>query len=234
MQYVYLLRAGENHYKIGVATNILKRVGSIQTSNPNKVEIVKTIICEDAYQIEGRLHKSYIDVKAKGGSEWFVLEPREVIDLCIIMSSHDGAYKYTFDDKLGLMSLFEKHLQWKKSLEKKLDLIMNNYQKALARDFKTNIKSIQAEPVLALEEQNEPDEDPYISKAIELMRETGKLSTSLLQRKLRIGYGRAARIVDELEGRGLVSKLDGSLPRTILMPEGIPTEAALKAMDLIQ
>ena len=49
------------------------------------------------------------------------------------------------------------------------------------------------------------DEDPMIRKAIEIIRTTKRASTSNLQRKLSIGYNRAARIMDELEDRGVVS-----------------------------
>ena len=50
----------------------------------------------------------------------------------------------------------------------------------------------------------DPDEDPMIRKSIEIIRTTKRASTSNLQRKLSIGYNRAARIMDELEDRGIV------------------------------
>ena len=48
------------------------------------------------------------------------------------------------------------------------------------------------------------DEDPMVRKAIEVIRTTKRASTSNLQRKLSIGYNRAARIMDDLEDHGLV------------------------------
>ena len=49
--------------------------------------------------------------------------------------------------------------------------------------------------------------------------EAKKASTSLLQRRLRIGYGRASRIIDEMEERGIVGPANGSKPRDILISE---------------
>jgi len=61
------------------------------------------------------------------------------------------------------------------------------------------------------------EEDPLIQKAIELAREHETLSTSMLQRKLRIGYPRAARTMDELEDRGIVASGDGTSSRRVLL-----------------
>ncbi|MBP8017056.1 DNA translocase FtsK, partial [Candidatus Gracilibacteria bacterium] len=61
------------------------------------------------------------------------------------------------------------------------------------------------------------DEDPkIIEEAIHIVREAGKASTSLLQRRLKLGYGRAARVIDILEEMGVVGPADGSKPREIL------------------
>lgn len=61
------------------------------------------------------------------------------------------------------------------------------------------------------------DEDPkIIEEAIELVRSSGKCSTSMLQRHLKLGYGRAARVVDILEGMGIVGPADGSKPREVI------------------
>lgn len=59
--------------------------------------------------------------------------------------------------------------------------------------------------------------DDMLPKAIECVVEAGQASTSLLQRKLKLGYARAARIVDQLEERGIVGPYEGSKPRKVLM-----------------
>ncbi len=61
------------------------------------------------------------------------------------------------------------------------------------------------------------DEDPKIvEEAIELVRSSGKCSTSMLQRHMKLGYGRAARVVDIMEGMGIVGPADGSKPREVI------------------
>jgi S-DNA-T family DNA segregation ATPase FtsK/SpoIIIE len=61
------------------------------------------------------------------------------------------------------------------------------------------------------------DWDEAFREAAEVCITSGQGSTSLLQRKLRIGYGRAARIVDQLHDAGVLGPPDGSKPREVLM-----------------
>lgn len=61
------------------------------------------------------------------------------------------------------------------------------------------------------------DGDPMIMQAIECVVEAGQASTSLLQRRLKLGYARAARIIDEMEERGVVGPYEGSKPRQVLL-----------------
>lgn len=56
-----------------------------------------------------------------------------------------------------------------------------------------------------------------IEKAIDVVIEMGQASTSSLQRKLKLGYARAARIIDELENMGVVGPYEGAKPRKVLM-----------------
>jgi S-DNA-T family DNA segregation ATPase FtsK/SpoIIIE len=66
----------------------------------------------------------------------------------------------------------------------------------------------------------DPDDDPLLDKAIEIVIQTQTASVSLLQRRLRVGYTRAGRLVDMLERRGIVSGYEGSKPRRVLVDEG--------------
>ena len=61
------------------------------------------------------------------------------------------------------------------------------------------------------------DEDDVDEEAREIVIQAGKASTSYLQRKLRIGYARAARLIDILEENGIVSEGDGAKPREVLI-----------------
>ena len=67
-------------------------------------------------------------------------------------------------------------------------------------------------------EQSAADEgDEMLPAAIDVVMETGQASVSMLQRRLKLGYSRAARIVDEMETRGIVGPFEGSKPRQILI-----------------
>ena len=59
--------------------------------------------------------------------------------------------------------------------------------------------------------------DEMLPDAVDVILETGQASVSMLQRRLKLGYARAARIVDEMEERGIVGPFMGSKPRTILI-----------------
>ncbi len=66
----------------------------------------------------------------------------------------------------------------------------------------------------------DPDEDPLLDKAIEIVVQTQTASVSLIQRRLRVGYTRAGRLIDMLERRGIISGYEGSKPRRVLVDEG--------------
>jgi S-DNA-T family DNA segregation ATPase FtsK/SpoIIIE len=65
----------------------------------------------------------------------------------------------------------------------------------------------------------DPDEDPLLEKAIEVVVQTQTASVSLIQRRLRVGYTRAGRLIDMLERRGIISGYEGSKPRGVLVAE---------------
>ena len=67
------------------------------------------------------------------------------------------------------------------------------------------------------DEHFDPDQDPLLEKAIEVVVQTQTASVSLLQRRLRVGYTRAGRLIDMLERRGIISGYEGSKPRRVLV-----------------
>ena len=66
-------------------------------------------------------------------------------------------------------------------------------------------------------EDNSGDNDELLPSVIEHVVEVGQASTSMIQRKFKVGYSRAARMIDQMEARGIVSGFDGSKPRQILI-----------------
>jgi len=67
------------------------------------------------------------------------------------------------------------------------------------------------------EDDQADDADPLLTQAVDIVRRSDKASASLLQRRLRIGYARAARILDQMEDRGIVGAADGSRFREVLV-----------------
>jgi len=67
----------------------------------------------------------------------------------------------------------------------------------------------------------DPDEDALLERAIEIVVQTQTASVSLLQRRLRVGYTRAGRLIDMLERRGIISGYEGSKPRRVLVGDEV-------------
>ena len=74
----------------------------------------------------------------------------------------------------------------------------------------------------------DPDDDPLLDKAIDIAVQTQSASVSMIQRRLRVGYTRAGRLVDMLERRGIISGYEGSKPRRVLV-----TAAQLAERNLV-
>ena len=68
-----------------------------------------------------------------------------------------------------------------------------------------------------MDEPETGDGDEMTPAAVEVLLETGQASVSMLQRRLKLGYARAARIMDELEEKGIVGPFEGSKPRQMLI-----------------
>jgi S-DNA-T family DNA segregation ATPase FtsK/SpoIIIE len=83
--------------------------------------------------------------------------------------------------------------------------------------FDPNIQN-QLDSTAPVEEEISAEDEELVEKCLEVIRQEKKASTSMLQRRLRLGYTRAARIVDILERRGILGPGDGAKPRDILVP----------------
>ncbi len=70
---------------------------------------------------------------------------------------------------------------------------------------------------ISMADDDSSGDDPLLDEAIDIVTERGEASTSYIQRKLRVGYARAARIIDILEERGIVGPQDSSKARRVLM-----------------
>ena len=97
-----------------------------------------------------------------------------------------------------------------------VDYLKRNGPPQIIEEVREQIESAGEEDVLGSNGEND-DEDPMLKKAVEIIRTTKRASTSNLQRKLSIGYNRAARIMDELEERGVVGPDLPGQGREILM-----------------
>ena len=70
---------------------------------------------------------------------------------------------------------------------------------------------------LESEQTDDDGADPFLNEAIETVIETRQASTSFIQRRFKVGYARAGRIIDQMEERGVISGYQGSKPREVLM-----------------
>ena len=87
-----------------------------------------------------------------------------------------------------------------------------NYSEAILESIENSNKSDKE-----LEETDDDDTDPLLMDAMDVVVETGQASTSFIQRRFKVGYARAGRIIDQLEERGVISGYQGSKPRQVLM-----------------
>lgn len=75
------------------------------------------------------------------------------------------------------------------------------------------------------------DNDELLPQAIELVVDAGQASVSLIQRKFKVGYARAARIIDQMEARGIVGPFEGSKPRQVLITKQQLHEMNMKSEE---
>ncbi len=103
-------------------------------------------------------------------------------------------------------------------VEKIVDFIKSNGTATYSEDILESIEnSNKTDKEIATEADADDDTDPFLMDAIQTVVETGQASTSFIQRRFKVGYARAGRIVDQMEERGVISGYQGSKPREVLM-----------------
>jgi S-DNA-T family DNA segregation ATPase FtsK/SpoIIIE len=105
--------------------------------------------------------------------------------------------------------------------EEQIARLTDQWRKQGEPEFREELLEEADEPddASSAEAEFDPDEDPLLGDAIRLVAEMQTASTSMLQRRLRLGYTRAGRLIDMLERRGVISGYEGSKPRQVLVSE---------------
>jgi S-DNA-T family DNA segregation ATPase FtsK/SpoIIIE len=112
------------------------------------------------------------------------------------------------------------------------DIIKEIEKNAAACGQKKGKGGASASPAAADAAMDDGEEvDPMLDAAIELAVDSGKISTSLIQRRLSLGYGRAAKLIDVMEKRGIVSAPEGQKPRTVLISREQYLEMRMNRVD---
>jgi S-DNA-T family DNA segregation ATPase FtsK/SpoIIIE len=110
--------------------------------------------------------------------------------------------------------------------EAQIEAIVEHWRKQGEPELREDLlEQVEEEPGAGDDQPDEfdVDEDPKLEEAIHLVAEMGTASTSMLQRRLRLGYTRAGRLIDMLERRGVISGYEGSKPRQVLVsPADVP------------
>ena len=103
-------------------------------------------------------------------------------------------------------------------VEKIVTFLKNNGGPSYSDDILEKIeKSNVSEQELEADEEDDTDE--FLIEAIDMAVDMGQISASGLQRRFKIGYTRAGRIIDQMEARGIISGYEGSKPRKTLIPK---------------
>ena len=104
-----------------------------------------------------------------------------------------------------------------KEVEKIVDFVKNNGEATYNDEIIKQIENANSTDKEIDAADEDDDTDPLLMDAIEVVVETGQASTSFIQRRFKVGYARAGRIIDQMEERGIISGFQGSKPREVLM-----------------
>ena len=100
--------------------------------------------------------------------------------------------------------------------ENEIEKINNFLRNQAEPDYVDEILNFADEKEMSEGSKNQSDKDELYQSAVDIIKSEGKASTSFLQRKLQIGYNRAARIIDMMEAEGIVSKANHVGKRDVL------------------
>ena len=104
-----------------------------------------------------------------------------------------------------------------KEVEKIVDFIKGNGEATYNDDIIQQIENANSTDKEIDAAEEDDNTDPLLMEAIDVVVETGQASTSFIQRRFKVGYARAGRIIDQMEERGVISGFQGSKPREVLM-----------------
>ena len=103
-------------------------------------------------------------------------------------------------------------------IENIVDFIKSNSEEtSYAQDLEEHIERVAIGENGVTDKDEGEDTDELLPQAIELAAELGQISTAMIQRKMKVGYSRAGRIIDQMETRGLISGPNGSKPRDVYL-----------------
>jgi len=116
-----------------------------------------------------------------------------------------------------------------KEVERVVDFIKGNSAARYDEDIIEKIDNGKAVNINESSDSREDEADELLPRAIEIAVDTGKISASYIQRRLKVGFSRAARIIDQMEERGLIGPQDGSKPREVLISKEDYLEMSMKS-----
>ncbi|MNL41330.1 DNA translocase SpoIIIE [compost metagenome] len=94
-----------------------------------------------------------------------------------------------------------------KEVEKIVDFIKSNGEAKYSEDILESIENSNKTDKEIAEQSEDGDTDAFLMEAIDIVVETGQASTSFIQRRFKVGYARAGRIIDQIEERGIISRI---------------------------
>jgi S-DNA-T family DNA segregation ATPase FtsK/SpoIIIE len=103
--------------------------------------------------------------------------------------------------------------------EEEIARITGHWAKQGEPEFEAELLEVQEEKGIEADGDYDPDSDDLLDEAIRVVVETETASVSMIQRRLRVGYTRAGRLIDMLERRGVISGYEGSKPRQVLVTQ---------------